>query len=240
MENRTRHFKTQKDSEKYVFNPIAELLGIPFQEIDFTQESPDIHFEYEGFRIGAEVISCHSLSIETNGEICVVETQNELQKILNQYKELLITRGESSKRVSVSFKNNIYQVTKLKDIKNDIFNEIDALLEIHDDDFDDLREYKYVNYANSYDINIDFVDVGIIDSYWSSPAKVENILKCINRKETKIFEYKKKNPQIKEYWLIVDFRQDRDVDIRHISIPNLQTEYKRVYLTKYNDLVQIK
>ena len=49
MENKTTHFKTQKDSEKYVFNPIAELLGIPFQEIDFTQESPDIHFEYEGF-----------------------------------------------------------------------------------------------------------------------------------------------------------------------------------------------
>ena len=40
---------------------------------------------------------------------------------------------------------------------------------------------------------------------------------------------------IQEYWLVVDFTQDRGTDIRNFSMPNIETEYKILAITQdYN------
>ena len=80
------------------------------------------------------------------------------------------------------------------------------------------------------------------DAFWCTPPKPGNILVRVNEKNDKLPVYKTKNQGlgIQEYWLVVDFTRDRGTDIREISMPNVETEYKRVYLTNYSDVVQIK
>ena len=62
MSKKSTRIDRQKAIEIRAFIPIAELLNIPFQEVDFTQESPDIRFDYNGLKIGVEVTECHPKS----------------------------------------------------------------------------------------------------------------------------------------------------------------------------------
>lgn len=231
--------KQKKDIERSITSWLLTDLGISTTDV-LDHESPDFIINYNGQRIGLEVETCHSLKIETEGKLCVAETNECLYKILKKYKKHIIARGEKSKVVDVSFNECIYNVHKLKSIEKVIFNEIDNFLEYKRGG--EWIDCKYINSASEYHLDIDFVDVSMSDAYWGTPAKESNILDCIKHKEGMLPIYKKntKDLDVKEYWLVIDFIRDRDTDIRYIQMPTPDTQYDRVYLTKYGDITRIK
>ena len=105
--------KQKKDIERVLISRLLTDLGINTTDV-LDHESPDFIINYEGKRIGLEVETCHSLKIETEGKLCVAETNDCLYKILKKYKKHIIARGEKSKVVDVSFNECIYSVHKLK------------------------------------------------------------------------------------------------------------------------------
>lgn len=236
MPNKEKH---KKDIERSIIFWLLTDLGISTMDV-LDHESPDFIINYEGKRIGLEVETCHSLKIETEGKLCVAETNDCLYKILKKYKKHIIARGEKSKVVDVSFNECIYSVYKLKSIEKVIFNEIDNFLEYNRGG--EWIDCKYVNDASEYHLDIDFVDVSMSDAYWGTSAKESNILHCIKHKEDMLPIYKDrtKDMDVKEFWLVIDFIRDRDTDIRYIQMPIPDTKYDRVYLTKYGDIIRIK
>lgn len=235
----TNKEKQKKDIERVLISRLLTDLGINTTDV-LDHESPDFIINYEGKRIGLEVETCHSLKIETEGKLCVAETNDCLYKILKKYKKHIIARGEKSKVVDVSFNECIYSVHKLKSIEKVIFNEIDNFLEYNRGG--EWKDCKYVSDASEYHLDIDFVDVSMSDAYWGTSAKESNILHCIKHKEDMLPIYKDrtKDMDVKEFWLVIDFIRDRDTDIRYIQMPIPDTKYDRVYLTKYGDITRIK
>ena len=229
----------KKDIERFQISSLLNILGLDEGTV-INHESPDFIINYEGKRIGLEVETCHSLKIETEGKLCVAETNDCLYKILKKYKKHIIARGEKSKVVDVSFNECIYSVHKLKSIEKVIFNEIDNFLEYNRGG--EWIDCKYVSNASEYHLDIDFVDVSMSDAYWGTSAKESNILHCIKHKEDMLPIYKDrtKDMDVKEFWLVIDFIRDRDTDIRYIQMPIPDTKYDRVYLTKYGDITRIK
>ena len=231
--------KFQKEKERFLITWLLKKLEIRDEDVEYF-EGPDFLINYQGKKIGLEFTECHSLAIETNNKKGVAKTQNALYYLLNTYKEIILKRGEKSKLIFVSFEDCIYDVLRINKIEKTIIDEIDAYREMKRTK--EWRCFNYINDVNEYDLSIDFVEVSMSDAFWCTPPKPENVLVRINDKNTKLPEYKIKNQglDIQEYWLVVDFTQDRGTDIREFSMPNVDTEFKRVYLTNYNDVVQIK
>ena len=231
--------KFQKEKERFLITWLLKKLKIRDEDVSFSTW-PDFIINYEGKKIGLEFTECHSLDIESNHKKGVAKTQDALHDLLNTYKEIILKRGEKSKLIFVTFEDCIYDVLRINKIANTIIDEIDAYREMKRTD--GWRDFKYISDVNEYDLSSDLLEVDMSDAYWCEPPKPDNVLVCINKKNVKLPEYKMKNQglDIQEYWLVVDFTQDRGTDIREFSMPNVETEYKRVYLTNYNDVVQIK
>lgn len=229
----------QKKSERFLISWLLKKLEIRDEDVEYF-EGPDFIINYQGKKIGLEFTECHSLAIETNNKKGVAKTQKALYDLLNTYKEIILKRGEKSKLIFVTFEDCIYDVPRVNKIEKTIIDEIDALREMKRTD--GWKDFKYISDVNEHDLSSDLVEVSMSDAFWCKPPKPENVLVRINDKNEKLPEYKIKNQSldIQEYWLVVDFTRDRGTDIRNFSMPNIETEYKRVYLTNYYDIVQIK
>ena len=231
--------KFQKEKERFLITWLLKKLKIRDEDVSFSTW-PDFIINYEGKKIGLEFTECHSLDIESNHKKGVAKTQNALYEVLNTYKDIILKRGEKSKIIFVTFEDCIYDVLRINKIEKTIIDEIDAYREMQRTK--NWRRFNYIDSVDEHDLQSDLLEVSMSDGYVSQPAKPENVLVRINDKNKKLPEYKMKNQglDIQEYWLVVDFTQDRGTDIREFSMLNVETEYKRVYLTNYEDVVQIK
>lgn len=231
--------KFQKEKERFLITWLLKKLEIRDEDVSFSTW-PDFLINYQGKKIGLEFTECHSLDIESNHKKGVAKTQNALYEVLNTYKDIILKRGEKSKIIFVTFEDCIYDVLRINKIEKTIIDEIDAYREMQRTK--NWRRFNYIDSVDEHDLQSDLLEVSMSDGYVSQPAKPENVLVRINDKNKKLPEYKMKNQglDIQEYWLVVDFTQDRGTDIREFSMLNVETEYKRVYLTNYEDVVQIK
>lgn len=230
----------KKAYELFQISTLLEKEGLcESKRLDWS-ESPDFLLDNHGKIIAIEVTSCHSLKIETQGRLCVAESEKCLYEILNEYKNLLIARGEKSKCIDVTFSDHIYKVHNLKKIKRDIFREIDTWLDYHKGGYG--QDCIYVADAHEYPYVFDRVDVFMSGAYWGTPVNIEHIMHCIKEKDSLLPQYKIRTQKfdIKEFWLVIDFIQDWDTDIRGAKISCTNTNYDRIYLTKYGDLERIK
>lgn len=229
----------QKKKEKFLISWLLKKLEISDEDVEYF-EGPDFIINYQGKKIGLEFTECHSLAIETNNKKGVAKTQKALYDLLNTYKEIILKRGEKSKTIYVTFQNCIYDVLRINKIEKTIIDEIDTYREMQRTM--NWRRFYYIDSVDEYGLTTDLLEVLMSDGYVSQPPKPENVLVRIKDKNEKLPEYKIKNQglDIQEYWLVVDFSRDRGTDIRNFSMPNIETEYKRVYLTNYYDIVQIK
>lgn len=229
----------QKKTERFLITWLLEKLEIRDEDVNFSTW-PDFTINYQGKKIGLEFTECHSLDIESNHKKNVAKTQDALYNLLNTYKEIILKRGEKSKTIYVTFQDCIYDVLRINKIEKTIIDEIDACREMQRTK--KWRRLNYIECVDEYNLTSDRLEVLMSEGYVSQPAKPENVLVRINDKNEKLPKYKIKNQGlgIQEYWLVVDFARDRGTDIRNFSMPNIETEYKRVYLTNYYDVVQIK
>ena len=230
---------TEKDIEKFHISWLFKELNINDEDVT-NSESPDFIIKYDGRKIGIEVVSCHSLEIESNGKLSRQKTDDYLHDLLKEYEKDLKEQGESHCLISVSFDERVYQVRRLKKVKDEIIDEING-----------CREYlkggawndcKYVHSVDEYKFSDDYLEVNRWEVFWPIPAKPENILKCIEQKEKKLPTYYEQNKDkgIVEYWLVVDFVYDGPSDVLNVVVPNVQTGFERVYLVKYGDIFRVK
>ena len=231
--------KLKKDVELFQISRLLTYLSIDVDNV-INYEGPDFVISYKGKRVGLEVETCHSLKVESNSKLCEAETLKCLYEILNEYKKRISNRGEHSKSINVSFDEKIYSIRNLKNIKESIFKEIDDLLVANRSH--EWVDCKYVNYATECPLPFDFIEVTMSDACWSTPIKWDNILYCINKKALKLSDYRKRteNMNIAEYWLVIDFIHNRGADVKSVQKSHFETEYDRVYLTKYNDIMRLK
>ena len=229
----------QKKKERFLISWLLKKLEIRDEDVIYSTW-PDFIINYQGKKIGLEFTECHSLDIETNGKKNIAKTQDALYNLLNTYKDIISKRGEKSKAIFVTFEDCIYDVLRINKIEKAIIDEIDAYREMQRTK--NWRRFNYIDSVDEHDLTSNLLEVSMADGYVYQPAKHENVLVRINEKNIKLPKYKIKNQGlgIHEYWLGVDFSRDRGTDIRNFSMPNIETEYKRVYLTNYYVVVQIK
>lgn len=231
----------KKDAEFFNLTFLLNALNINTKNV-IKSESPDFRFEFEDKLIGLELVGCHSLDIESNGKLGIAKTNKAIYDILNDYKKKQTQKG-NYKIITVSFRDDIYYHAKLKSKSKEIIEEIEYDIECSQDSNIERRDYKYIKMAdaNTYP-NLTFCDFVITDAYWGRSIIKEHIIKRITEKENKLATYKTKanNKDIEEYWLAIDFSQDRDIVFTNINQPlRIRTEYDRVYLIKQGDVKRI-
>lgn len=163
-----------------------------------------------------------------------------LHDLLKEYEKDIRDQGESNCAISVSFDERIYQVRKLKKVKDEIVDEINGRREyLKGREWNDC---KYVHSVDEYKLTVDYLEVNRWEAFWAIPAKPENILKCIEQKEKLLPKYYERNKDkgIDEYWLVIDFVYDGPSDVLNVVVPNVQTGFERVYLVKYGDIFRVK
>ena len=216
---------TKKDIEKFHMSWLFKELNINDEDVT-NSESPDFIIKYDGRKIGIEVVSCHSLEIESNGKLSRQKTDDYLHDLLKEYE--------------LSFDERVYQVRRLKKVKDEIIDEINGRREyLKGREWNDC---KYVHSVDEYKLTVDYLEVNRWEAFWGIPAKPENILKCIEQKEKLLPKYYERNKDkgIDDYWLVIDFVYDGPSDVLNVVVPNVQTGFERVYLVKYGDIFRVK
>ena len=229
----------EKDIEKFHISWLFKELNINDEDVT-NSESPDFIIKYYGRKIGIEVVSCHSLEIESNGKLSRQKTDDYLHDLLKEYEKDLKEQGESHCLISLSFDERVYQVRRLKKVKDEIIDEINGHRKYLKGGA--LNDCKYVHSVDEYKFSDDYLGVNRWEVFWPIPAKPENILKCIEQKEKKLPTYYEQNKDkgIVEYWLVVDFIYDGSSDVLNVVVPNVKTGFERVYLVKYGDIFRVK
>lgn len=230
---------TPKDIEKFHISWFLRELNIKDEDVT-DSDPPDFIVKYEGRKIGLEVVSCHSLQIESNGKLNRMKTNDYLHNLLKEYERKMKAQGDSPCILSVSFDESIYQVRNLKRIRSEIIDEINSYRAYLKGG--EWKDCKYVRSVDERKFSYDYMEVRRWEAYWAVPAKPENILKCIEKKEKKLPQYYKSNKgeNIDEFWLVIDFVYDGASDISNVVVPNIQTGFERVYLVKYGDITRVK
>ena len=103
--------QTHKDNvEISALMPILKELNIDERSVIYKdQEMPDIIIpDYQGKKIGVEVIGCHPLTIETKGKLNLRQRENYLWGLVLKYKKQLYEQGDRHNSVGVHFKNEAY------------------------------------------------------------------------------------------------------------------------------------
>lgn len=231
--------KDQKDAERFYISWLLRELNIKDEDVT-DSDPPDFIVKYEGRKIGLEVVGCHSLEIESNGKLSRAKTDAYLHDLYKEYERDMKARGDLPCVISVSFDESIYQIRNLKKIRNEIIDEINshrAYLK-----GGEWKDCKYVRSVDERKFSDDYTEVQRWETFWAVPAKPENILKCIEKKEKKLPQYYKstKDENIDEFWLVINFVYDLASDISNVVVPNIQTGFERVYLVKYGDITRVK
>lgn len=231
--------------EEYKHN--VELLAIAPLHSDLSFENvklfdgPDVIVCYGGKIIGIEVIGCYSESILSNDKINYNRNEKIVFRAIKEYNQTLKLKGSHTSFVSVCWNEmavrNIPKKSDHKQINQQIAGEIDAYLQCGDD-----AECYYINSAELLDYGIEDCCMSSA-AYWEEPIKEECILHCVQKKEAKlpIYQQKKENEDIKEYWLVIHFMHDISKNINTFVLSNpITTHYSRIYLTQYDDIKRIK
>lgn len=228
----------QKDNIEFAAAmPILDDLRIPLRDVIYKgQEEPDIIISnYQGKRIGVEVIGSHPLTIETKGKLNLCQRKNYLRELVKKYKEQLYEKGDKCNWLSVDFKPKAYW-----DWEND-----DIILEEIDDCINGRlrKHWIYIYNASKKDIKEENTDyISITESNIGVGAKFLWVEECVKKKEERLRVYKTlvKNKDIDEYWLVVNFIYALEVDLKRTEQFKVDTNYDRVYLVQYGDVKRLK
>ena len=102
MKKESEHIQRQKACEMVAFMPIMQSLGL--SEVDITGEAPDVRFEYNGLKIGLEVIDCYPERFD-------MAKEGAIKKLCSYLKGELYSKGIYGLH-SVCLKETIYDVRR--------------------------------------------------------------------------------------------------------------------------------
>lgn len=206
-----------------------------------SSDGPDIIALTSGKKIGVEVTRCQSEDLLSKGKVNYSRNEQIAHKALVAYNAKLKEQGQTTAFVAVNWNEKAIRSIPPKvdyaSINNQIASEIDAFLR---DGMD--AECDYITSAELMDFGI---ENGYIASAacWEEPIKERCIIDCVRKKEGRlpIYQQKKENQDITEYWLVIHFMHDISKNINTFVLSNpIATPYSRIYLTQYVDIKRIK
>lgn len=206
----------QKYGERFALNILTDELKIPRDNI-IDSESPDFIFEYEGKKIGAEVVEYHKDPKAT-------EARKAYQKAIDKYK------GKAGKLTSVIvFPENVATFNGKKS-EEELLEDIDNLLIDQDYESQHIQSADEWDCDSESDLPVSVCTIGICQH-----VKVDILEQTIRNKEKKLTEYKNSHRDIDEYWLIVYVDQYEYDYIDKMEKPKIESTYNRIYLTHLSD-----
>ncbi len=214
----SKHIDWQKYSERFALSILTDDLRIPGDSI-MESESPDFLFNYEGKKIGAEVVEYHRNPKET-------EARKAYQKSINNYK------GKRGKLTSVIvFDENVTTFNR-KQSERQLSKEIDNLLK------DKFYDAQLVQSADEWDFDSDSeLPISVCSIGVCQHINPDILEQTIRNKEQKLIAYKEKHNDLDEFWLIVYVNMYEYDYFEKMALPVIRTSYNRIYLTHIADRV---
>jgi len=212
----------QKYGERFALYILTDELRIPRDNI-CDDESPDFLFEYEGKKIGAEIVEYHK-----NPKI--TEARKAYQKAIDKYK------GKLGKLTSVTVFAEDIAAFNGKNSEEQLLKDIDNLLKDQSYESQFLQDADEWNIDSESELPVSACTIGVCDL-----VKVDVLEKTIRNKERKLTDYKNLHKDIDEYWLIVYVDYYENDYIEKMEKPIIDTSYNRIYLTHLVDgMLRIK
>lgn len=223
-------------------------------------DKPDIKVKTkEGVVFGIEVIECHPLSIKTNKKRSLTHAYKKIdyaceqctQKFKNENREheygyVYFTEEAYNTRLSPKEFSSIVVEEIERHIRNDQYLSNPHLLGW--EKYKEMRKEGLFDYqfVEGIDIQTELsLSTAILPShaYWVKDMNDSYINHCLKEKEKKLVEYKKmvENKDVTEYWLVINlpFLEEYDFE-NYVQQASLNTQYERVYLTKWSHKLRLK
>lgn len=225
MPNNIDHQDRQKAFEKYAFNPILNLLGLDISCVNFDEERPDIRLQYNDRQIGIEVIDCYPSKFD-------IATEAAVNNLYEEIEDRLTNKGLVGD-YHLCLKKSIYN-TRISRIKEVLISEIERTIR-----GGDIPTTSYIDCVEKCvtSIHTDKLKIHPYERYMRMmlTPPIEDIKRCISKKEVLLSEYKENNPDIDEFWLVIYVPTNENYySITGMaSLDSVSTEYKRIYVSDY-------
>lgn len=221
MEQKSEHILRQKAYEMVAFMPIMQSLGL--SEVDITGEAPDVRFEYNGLKIGLEVIDCYPEKFDK-------EKEGAIKKLCSYLKGELRSKGIYGLH-SVCLKETIYDVRRISNTKEAILEETIGLIERAITTEDCKYVHSVGSLVNSHS-NETHIQLTVNGMYQVKTPSMNDILACIEKKNLLYPTY---DEALDEIWLLVYIPTDENhYSIRGIKpLTDVKTKFKRIYVSDW-------
>ena len=246
----------QNSEEIIAMDLLCHFLNIPYNAVT-QHESPDCIIEFEGRKIGVEITTLRpssSLTKLLSGRK-QGQNKNQIESVVRRICFECMKKHEIYD-ISIRFmlhRDLYFTSYKINDKKTILRNEIEdifiQLLKNIDKKHTNIQSYSYKSdsflevYITYYPnagwkkefeqdknrINIYFTYKGFL-----SPMPFDFIKPAIINKEAKIESYKKKNPDINDYWLCL-FLPDEEFGFTMKGVashPQYESSYSRIFLAQ--------
>lgn len=225
MEKSKMHIDRQKAFECKAIQPVLESLKIDESYVDYNGERPDIRLRYNGNSVGVEVVDCYPSKFDT-------VTYKSVENLCEKMGEKLSEKGLCGE-YNLYLKDSVYHV-KINDIKKNLISDIEYVIK-----GGDIPSTSYIDSLEKCAISIykDRLKLHLRERYMRiiQTPELDDILKCINKKNKLLDDYKRDNPDISEFWLLIyiptneNFHSITGID----TLKNIETGYKRIYVSDY-------
>lgn len=221
MEQKSEHILRQKAYEMVAFMPIMQSLGL--SEVDITGEAPDVRFEYNGLKIGLEVIDCYPEKFDK-------EKEGAIKKLCSYLKGELHSKGIYGLH-SVCLKETIYDVRRISNTKEAIVEETIGLIERTITTEDCKYVHSVGSLVNSHS-NETHIQLTVNGMYQVKTPSMNDILACIEKKNLLYPTY---DEALDEIWLLVYIPTDENhYSTRGIMpLTDVKTKFKRIYVSDW-------
>lgn len=221
MGKESEHILRQKAYEMVAFMPIMQSLGL--SEVDITGEAPDVRFEYNGLKIGLEVIDCYPEKFDK-------EKEGAIKKLCSYLKGELHSKGIYGLH-SVCLKETIYDVRRISNTKEAILEETIGLIERAITTEDCKYVHSVGSLVNSHS-NETHIQLTVNGMYQVKTPSMNDILACIEKKNLLYPTY---DEALDEIWLLVYIPTDENhYSTRGIMpLTDVKTKFKRIYVSDW-------
>lgn len=221
MKKESEHIQRQKAYEMVAFMPIMQSLGL--SEVDIAGEAPDVRFEYNGLKIGLEVIDCYPERFD-------MAKEGAIKKLCSYLKGELYSKGIYGLH-SVCLKETIYDVRRISNAKEVILEETIGLIK----NTITTENCKYVHSVGSLvsiHSNETHLQLSVNGLYQIKTPSMEDILACVEKKNTLYSTYDK---TLDEIWLLVYIpTKENHYSTRGIKpLIDVKTKFKRIYVSDW-------
>lgn len=241
-----KHEEIHKLREKSAISLILKKLGINEENVLF-RDKPDVYIEnYNGKRIGIEIVECMPSAILRGGQNSESRLFNIKWSICQDYKKWLLKNDTVGFIVWIFFEDNFEDTIKGKTkdrIVQEVVNELKifAIDEIEEREYFSCSSSKYLHhlevqrYHKAYN---EIVPLG--DAQYIEPITEYLIDETLKQKENKIEQYYKNCPKMEECWLCINLPLMEFYDFDGFEYKIENSNYNRIYLTQSTNLLQLK